>query len=197
MIIDKKLEKMYFECLLRKKAVDQKLAAARALLLIPPVILLAAVLVIIFMNIFSDAFILAAGAVWYGYSSKGADIALFFDLIVFTGFIFMALNLTIYKTEFFLKKFPFIYGSAIGAFIIFLFIFGYNPIYVILGIVSLVTALFNRSFINEDTKLSKLDGYPHFNPTLMKDVTTPFAPATTEELDSMTAEERIMYEREH
>lgn len=197
MLIDKKREKMYFECLLRKKSIDKKLAVTRAILLVPPLLLLIGVILMLFMLMFSDAFTLFVGAIWYGYKSKGAGLIYLCDLLVYGGYIFMALNLTVYKTERFLRNFPFIYGVATAFFFIVLIIFGYSPIYVALGVVSLLTGFANKKLIEEDKEMSKLEGYPHFKPTYMRDLNATFTPATTEELDGMTAEERIMYEREH
>ncbi len=197
MLVDKKREDMYFKCLMHKKKLDRKLSIAKAIILVPSLLLLIGTVIFLIMLMFSDILVMGAGAIFYGYQSKGAPIPFFFDLIVFSGYIFLGINLTIFKTEFFLKKFPIIYASAIFVFFLSNIIFGYNPIYLIIGIVSLLTALWNKKLIEEDNQMSTLDGYPHFNPTLMKHTDTPFVPPTKEELDEMSADERIMYEREH
>ncbi len=197
MLVDKKREKMYYECLERKKKLDRKLAAARGILLVPPLLLLIGLIIMLFMLMFSDIFVMAAGALIYGYQSKGASIVFLFDFIVYSGFALMAANLTVFRTKFFLDKCVIIYSAGICVSFLALIFFGYNPVYLVLSVVSLLTGLWNRRLVAEDEKMSLLDGYPHFDPALMRHTDVPFVPPTKEELDGMTADERIMYEREH
>lgn len=200
MLIDKKREEMYYNCRMRKKKLDYKFAVVRAVLIIPPLLIFAGTVLDIVMSMIGDAAVLATGVGLYGvYDSNGPSILSLLDLIITAAMTLFAVCLTIFRTEYALKKAVPIYIFAAFACLVLLFVLDYIPmsIYFILSAIGIPAAIFNKKLIEEDNRMSMLDGYPHFNPLLIKHTDTPFVPPTQEELDGMSADERIMYEREH
>lgn len=200
MLIDKKREEMYFNCRMRKKKLDYKLAVVRAILIVPPLLLFVSIVVDIIMSMVGDAAVLATGAGLYGvHDSNGPPVILLLDIIITAGMALFAIFLTIFRNEFAMKKAVIVYSSAIAVCLLILFVFDYIPmlIYAILSFIAIPFSIWDKKLVEEDRRMSMLDGYPHFNPMLMKHTDVPFVPPSQEEFDEMSAEDRIMYEREH
>ncbi len=199
MLIDKKREEMYYNCRMRKKAIDKKIMIIRAILVVPPILIFAFTAIEIVMSMLGDAAILATGAGLYGYAVVGTSAFYMLDIIgcVILGAI--GIGLSFLEAEFFIKNGIIMYTVSGVFFLILLFVFGYLPVltYTILSGIGIPLTIWCRKLIAQDRKMSKLDGYPHFNPLLIKHTDKPFAPPTKEEFDGMTPDERIMYEREH
>lgn len=200
MLIDKKREEMYFNCRMRKKKLDYKLAVVRAILIVPPLLLFVSIVVDIIMSMLGDAAVLATGAGLYGvHDSNGPPVILLLDIIITAGMALFAIFLTIFRNEFAMKKAVIVYSSATAVCLLILFVFDYIPmlIYAILSVIAIPFSIWDKKLVEEDRRMSMLDGYPHFNPMLMKHTDVPFVPPSQEEFDEMSAEDRIMYEREH
>ena len=199
MLIDKKREEMYFNCRMRKKKLDKNLAIVRAILIVPPVLLFISTAVDIIMSMLGDAAVLATGAGLYGYTVIGTSALYLLDLIICAGLALLAACLTIFRTEAVLQRGTLIYVGAAVIFMVLLIALDYTPmlIYLILAIIGIPVSIFNKKLIEEDVRMSTLDGYPHFDSSLIKHTDVPFVPPSKEELDNMTPDERIMYERTH
>lgn len=199
MLIDKKREEMYFNCRMRKKAIDKKMAVIRAILFTPPALILISTVIDIAMSLMGDAAILATGAGLYGYEVMGTSPMYLLDIICSGALIAMALGVSFFGTEYLLQKSPYIYSGLIVLFFILLLVSGYVPMitFALLAAIAIPLSVWNKKLVAEEKEMRTLDGYPHFNPALIKHTDTPFVPATKDELDEMSAEDRIMYEREH
>ena len=199
MLIDKKREEMYFNCRMRKKDIDKKMAVIRAILFIPPALILIGAVIDIAMSLLSDAAILATGAGLYGYEVAGTSPMYLLDIICSGALIAVALGVSFFGTEYLLQKSPYIYSGLVVLFFILLLVSGYVPmtIFALLAAIAIPLSVWNKKLVAEEKEMRTLDGYPHFNPALIKHTDTPFVPATKDELDEMSAEDRIMYEREH
>lgn len=199
MLIDKKREEMYFNCRMRKKKLDKNLAIVRAILIVPPVLLFISTAVDIIMSMLGDAAVLATGAGLYGYEIVGTSAIYLLDLIICAGLAALAACLTIFRTEYVLQRGVWIYVGAAVILMILLLTLDYPIllIYLLLAIIGIPVSIFNKKLIEEDVRMSTLDGYPHFDSSLIKHTDVPFVPASQEELDNMTPDERIMYERTH
>lgn len=199
MLIDKKREEMYFNCRMRKKDIDKKMAVIRAILFIPPALILIGAVIDIAMSVLGDAAILATGAGLYGYEVMGTSPMYLLDIICSGALIAMALGVSFFGTEYLMQKSPYIYSGLVVLFFILLLVSGYVPmtIFALLAAIAIPLSIWNKKLAAEEREMRTLDGYPHFNPALIKHTDTPFVPATKDELDEMSAEDRIMYEREH
>ncbi len=200
MLIDKKREEMYFNCRMRKKNLDKKMAVIRAILIVPPLLLFISIAGSVVMSMLGDAAVLATGVGLYGvYDSNGPSILTLLDLIITAAMAFFAVCLTIFRTEFVVAKAVLIYSSAAFALLLLMFVTDYIPllIYALLAVIAIPLSIWNKKLFAEDDRMSMLDGYPHFDTSLMRHNDVPFTPATRNELDGMSADERIMYEREH
>lgn len=199
MLIDKKREEMYNNCRIRKKAIDKKIMIIRAILVIPPLLIFAFTAVEIVMSMVGDAAVLATGAGLYGYQVMGTSAFYILDIICCAVLAAIGIGIVFFETDFMVKNGVALYAASIALFFILLFVFSYTSLltYAILAIIGIPLTIWAKKLIAEDRKMKMLDGYPHFNPMLMKHTDVPFTPATSEELEGMSADERIMYEREH
>ncbi len=199
MLIDKKREEMYNNCRIRKKAIDKKIMIIRAILVIPPLLIFAFTAVEIVMSMVGDAAILATGAGLYGYQVMGTSGFYILDLICCAALAAVGIGIVFLEMDYIVKKGVILYAVLAALFFILLFISGYTSVltYAILSVIGIPLTIWAKKLIAENDRMKMLDGYPHFNPLLMKHTDVPFVPATSDELDEMSADERIMYEREH
>jgi len=199
MLIDKKREEMYYNCRMRKKAIDKKIMVIRAILVIPPLLIFASTVIDIIMSMVGDAAILATGAGLYGYEVMGTSVFYILDLICCAVLAAIGIGIVFFEADFMVKNGVALYAACIALFFILLFVFSYISLltYAILAIIGIPLTIWAKKLIAENNRMKMLDGYPHFNPLLMKHTDVPFTPPTKEELDEMSAEDRIMYEREH
>lgn len=199
MLIDKKREEMYYNCRMRKKSIDKKIAVIRAVLVIPPLLIFAFTVVDILMSMVGEAAILATGAGLYGYEVVGTSFLYMLDLVCCAALAAIGIGIVFLEADFMVKKGVALYAALAGLFLILLLVSGYIPVltYFILALIGIPFTLWAKGLIAEDKKMSALDGYPHFNTTLMKHTDVPFTPPSQEEIDGMSPDERIMYEREH
>lgn len=199
MLIDKKREEMYYNCRMRKKAIDTKMAVIRALLFIPPALILIGAIGDIAMAVLTDTTILMTGAGLYGYEVTGTSPMYLLDIISSGTLITISLCISFFRTDNIIRKSPYIYLILTILFLVLMFLSDYPLMLVCtaLSATGIPLSVWNKKLIAEDNKMSTLEGYPHFNPLFMKNTDTPFVPATNEEIDGMSADERIMYEREH
>ncbi len=198
MLIDKKREEMFFRCRMRKKKLDLKMNLARSFLILPPTLYLIFTVIDVFMNIFSDVTVLATGAIFYGYDSKGSPFASFLTIIGCIGLILLAACITIFDTDKIKIHTVKIYTGATLLYILFGVIFkAFDPLIVALfALCALPLAFWHNKLKEEDYAMSSLDGYPHFNTLLLINNDTPVPVVTKEQLDGMTDDERIMFERD-
>ena len=199
MLIDKKREEMYYNCRMRKKAIDKKIMIIRGLLVIPPLLIFASTVIDIIMSMVGDAAVLATGAGLYGYEVVGTSAFYILDLICCAALAAVGIGIVFFEADFFVRKGVVLYAVSAVLFFILLFVFSYTSLltYAILAIIGIPLTIWAKKLIAENDRMKMLDGYPHFNPALMKHTDVPFTPPTKEELDKMSAEDRIMYEREH
>lgn len=199
MLIDKKREEMYYNCRMRKKAIDKKIMVIRAILVILPLLIFASIVIDIIMSMVGDAAILATGAGLYGYEVMGTSGFYILDLICCAVLAAIGIGIVFFEADFMVKNGVALYAASIALFFILLFVFSYTSLltYAILAIIGIPLTIWAKKLIAENDRMKMLDGYPHFNPMLMKHTDVPFTPPTKEELDEMSAEDRIMYEREH
>ncbi len=199
MLIDKKREEMYNNCRTRKKAIDKKMAVIRAILVIPPLLIFAFTAVEIVMSMVGDAAILATGAGLYGYQVMGTSAFYILDLICCAALAAVGIGIVFFEADYFVRKGVILYAVLAALFFILLFVSSYTSLltYAVLAIIGIPLTIWAKRLIAENDRMKMLDGYPHFNPMLMKHTDVPFVPPTKEELDEMSADERIMYERGH
>lgn len=199
MLNDKKREKMYFNCRMRKKKIDKQIWLVRSALLIPPLYMLISSIVGVIISIFADTVILMTGAGLWGYQAMGSSISNLFTILMNGGICLFVAFLTVFDSEWARKFASIIYiFGAVGFFLISavfnaFFSLSFYFLYFAFGIPLI---MFYKSLYAEDKKLSVLDGYPHFNALLIND--TDEAKITPEQAgyDDMSPEERIMFERE-
>lgn len=217
MLIDKKREKMFDNCRRIKMRLDKKLAAVRATLLVPPLLVGIVSAVIIAMYLFRAVLYLSSGALTQGAIAGGVNPIWFLNLLFCSFLAVFASLLTIFKNEKALKYYKTVYLlTACTAFVLALLtgipaavlaskrsllsnILSFLETFFvpICCALSIIPAEINSELIKKDMELSMLDGYPHFNPTLMRDNERAKKEISKEELEKMTPEERIMYEREN
>ena len=164
MLIDKKREEMYFNCRMRKKAIDKKTAVIRAILFIPPVLILASTVIDIAMSILGDAAILATGAGLYGYEVAGTSPMYLLDIICSGALIAMSLGISFFRTESLIQKSPFIYSGLALVILVLLLISDYSPliIYVLLAAIAVPLSVWNKKLIAEEKNNEHSGRLPSF-----------------------------------
>ena len=164
MLIDKKREEMYFNCRMRKKAIDKKTAVIRAILFIPPVLILASTVIDIAMSILGDAAILATGAGLYGYKVTGSSPIYLLDIICSGALIAMSLGISFFRTESLIQKSPFIYSGLALVILVLLLISDYSPliIYVLLAAIAVPLSVWNKKLIAEEKNNEHSGRLPSF-----------------------------------
>ncbi len=215
MIIDKKRETVFANCLQRKKKNDKLLALTKGALMLPPMLFGAFMLIEMGMSLFRGALYTVSGAASQGALDNGPNVLWLINLIICLALILATACLTIYETEFVIKHYMAIYISiAISSTILLglsgtfdtifdviypliipfrLFEFFFTPIH---SIASIIYAIICRKCVLYDMELRKLDGYPHFNPSLMHSTERAKEKISKEELEEMDDYERIMLERD-
>lgn len=197
MLIDKKQEKMFFQCRERKKKLDRKLAISKAALIVPPILMLAGTILDVLLSLFGDTAILLTGAGLWGSKVTGSSIMNLVIILASTALVIYAACLTIFKDEKPRKLIFTVYISTFLVALLFLIFFkAYDmAFFCAYAAFAIPIARWNESLLKIDKEMSTLDGYPHFNPLLMADNEFPDKKASAEEIDNMTPEERIMFER--
>lgn len=198
MIIDKKREEMFFRCRLRKKKLDTKLNVVKALLVLPPAFFLVSKILDVIMSMFGDAASMATGALFYGYNSGSAPFSALLFIIGSAILFLSAICITIFNTEEIKKHILKIYLGIALLFVVFGVVFKDFELYIIvaMAVFAIPLGLYNNTLKDEDLTMSRLEGYPHFNPIYMENRDTAIPKATSEEVDGMTPDERIMFERD-
>ena len=197
MLIDKKREKMFFQCRERKKKLDCKLAIAKAALIVPPILMLAGTILDVLLSFFGDTAILLTGAGLWGFKVAGSSIMNLIIILASAGLVLYAACLTIFKDEKPRKLIFTVYVAAFFIALLFLIFFRAFDMafFCAYSIFAIPVARWNESLLKIDEEMSTLDGYPHFNPMLMADNESPDKKVSAEEIDNMTPDERIMFER--
>ncbi len=197
MIIDKKQEEMLCRCQMRKRSIDKKLAIIRGFMLFPPIIYCAVVIIYVAISIIGETTILAMGAGLWGYEVRGSGVSNLFIIIECLWLIFLAASITVWRTEIIRKKKLTIYiATFIVGVIIQLASMNTMAIFAPLIAVGAVPfAYAHEPVASEDEAMSTLEGYPHFNPTLMRNTRMPGEKISQEEINAMTPDERIEFER--
>lgn len=198
MLIDKKREQMYARCLENKRILDKKLSIAKAALLLPPMLVLAVNVVEMIIQLFTATLFTFTGAAAQGADIGSADVTWLINIVFCLPLTIFAACLTIFRTGLALKYYKAIYCGLCILSVLAIFAFkaygaGFIPLCCIF---SLPVALWNAKLTEEDVEMSKLEGYPHFNPTLMRDREREIIKASKEEIEEMSPEDRIMMERD-
>ncbi|MBQ7835062.1 MAG: hypothetical protein IJ385_04700 [Ruminiclostridium sp.] len=217
MIIDKKRETVFANCLQRKKKNDKLLALTKGALMLPPMLFGAFMLIEMGMSLFRGALYTVSGASLQGAIDNGPNILWLINLIICAALIISSACLTVYETEFVIKHYIAIYVCITIAAIIMLLLSGaFNSIYTdntrspiivvyrlfefffipFYSLASIFFAWQSRKCVLYDMELRKLDGYPHFNPSLMHSTERAKEKISKEELEEMDDYERIMLERD-
>ena len=217
MLIDKKREKMFDNCRQIKMRLDKKLAAVRAILLVPPLLVGIVSAVIIAMYLFRAVLYLSSGALTQGANAGGINPIWFLNFLFCAFLTVFASLLTVFKNKKALKYYKTVYLLTACAVFVLALLTGVPAAVLaskrsllsnilsfletffvpICSALSIIPAEINSELIKKDMELSMLDGYPHFTPTLMRDNERVKKKISKEELEKMTPEERIMYEREN
>lgn len=197
MLIDKKKEEMFIRCREHKKTVDKKLAAIRAALLIPPAIIIAVTVINVILNLLSEASILMTGAGWWGYKVNGSSIVNLFIIIAGLWLIFLCAAINIWRMENIRKKKVFFYLATFGVCFLMCLMGMLSMITPgLVALMSLPLSFMNEKYVKEDEAMSTLEGYPHFNPILIRNTLVPSEKTSEAKINEMTPDEKIMFERE-
>ncbi len=194
MITDKKLVLMYEQCKRHKRELDKRRYLLRAFMFMPPALASILIFFSYCASLLAGAAIMIGGGVQSG---NGISPLLFFHALAVGIF---AAGEVILEDERFISVSHIFYAAAAVVSLILGFLSGFFffafCVYDIL--LCLLNILFKR-LREENEMLKGLDGYPHFDITLMADneVDGKTVPRKSEqELEAMTDDERLMYERD-
>lgn len=217
MLIDKKREMMFANCMQRKKKNDKSLALAKGALILPPLLFGAFMLIEMAMSLFRGALYTVSGAAVQGAIDNGPNVLWLINLIICLALVISSACLTIYETKFVVKHYMAIYISITAFSVIVLILSGtfnsiysdntFSPLVVVFrlfeffftpfhSLASVIYAMICQKCILYDMELRKLEGYPHFNPSLMRSADRDKKKISREELEEMDDYDRIMLERD-
>lgn len=196
LIIDKKRAEMYEQCRERKRELDKSMEMARWLLIVPPLAVAAVSLIMMFMHLVRGTLAAVTMAHQWGFVDMPPGVTLAIGLFSGAAFTIFAACLTVFRTPDALKfRVPvFICGIIIGVLFCMLVFTKETFFIVVYSVFAIPVSSWNEKLFKRDEEMSRLDGYPHFNPMLIRHRETPYDdnPVST---DDMTPDERIMYER--
>lgn len=202
MITDKKMVNMYEQCRAHKRSLDKKIAAMRAVMFLPPAIACLSIFGSYLMSLISDFVIMTGGGV-----QNGGGINVFCFIHAFIMAVFAAGEVVLEMKQLISVSHIAYPVASITAMVLgcILLFFG-DPISGIIFIVfsiynllmSIANIFFKRSY-EENEMLKTLDGYPHFNVMLLNqnEENGKLVPKKSEEeITQMSADKRLMYERD-
>ncbi len=197
MIIDRKREEMLARCRERKYVLDKKLGVVRAFLMVPPGLYCIFILMWVLASVLSDATALLTGAGWWGFKVRGSSVSNLFAIIECLWLVFLASGLNIWRTELIRRRKLFFYIGTFFIGLLLIAVFRCLSVCIppIMAIVAIPFIYESEKLVREDEAMSTLEGYPHFNPTLMRNTIIPDSNVSQETIDNMTPDERIEFER--
>lgn len=196
MIIDKKRTAMYEQCHERKKALDKRMAMVRGALMIPPLAIAAMTLLSMFMHLFRGTLAAVSMANQWGFVDVPPSVTLLIGLISGAALTIFAACLTVFRTPAVMKyRIPILISGIIVGVLLSLLVLTKETVFIaVYSAVAIPVSSLNEKLFKEEEEMSRLDGYPHFNPLLIRHTETPYESRAVS-TDDMTPDERIMYER--
>ncbi len=187
---------MYDRCRERKKALDKKMAMVRGALLIPPLAVAVSSVIMMFMHLFRGTLAAVTMADQWGFVDMPPSVTLLIGLISGAALTIFAACLTVFRTPEALKyRIPILISGIIAGVLLCLLVFAMETVFIVVySAVAIPVSSFNEKLFKEEEQMSRLDGYPHFNPLLIRHTETPYE-AKAVPTDDMTPDERIMLER--
>lgn len=202
MITDKKLVNMYEQCRAHKRSLDKKRAAMRAVMFLPPAIACLSIFGSYLMSLISDFVIMTGGGV-----QNGGGINVFCFIHAFIMAVFAAGEVVLEMKQLISVSHIAYPVASITAMVLgcILLFFG-DPIsgiifiaFSIYNLLMSIANIFFKRFYEEIEMLKTLDGYPHFNVMLLNqnEENGKLVPKKSEEeITQMSADKRLMYERD-
>ncbi len=194
MITDKKLINMYEQCRKHKRELDKRRYLLRAVMFMPPALASILIFLLYCASLLAGAAIMLGGGI-----QTGSGISPFLFLHALAVGIFAAGEVVLEEERFISVSHIFYAAAAVVS-----LIFGFlsTPLFFIFCAYDILLCLLNILFkrLREENEMLKtLDGYPHFDISLMadNDVDGKTVPRKSEqEIEAMTDDERLMYERD-
>lgn len=207
MIIDPKLETMFRQCRERKNRIDKRRKQIRAAMFCPPVLLAVFCSIHMILTILSGSMIFVLDGVQGTYSDIPCFILSAATAVFAAGEVMLENQALIKASRVFYPIAAVGYAfSFVVAFSVYRgSLFDFVGVVVVLGqlvmvaccVLSTVLSVFFKDLYDENERLKRLKGYPHFNPMFMSD-----AELRKEEtsdrtpLEELTPDERLMRERD-
>lgn len=196
MIIDKKRAAMYERCRERKRKLDKKIALVNGLLLLPPLVVAAVSLITIFLHLIRGTLAAVTMAHQWGFVDVPPGATLAIGLFGGLALAFFAACITVFRTPEALKfRIPILISGIMLGVLLCLLVFTKETAFIVVySAFAIPVSSWNERLFKMDEEMSLLDGYPHFNPMLIRHTETPYG-AKAAPTDDMTPDERIMFER--
>lgn len=196
LIIDKKRTAMYDQCRERKKALDKKMAMVRGALMIPPLVVAVSSVIMMFMHLLRGTLAAVTMADQWGFVDMPPSVTIAIGFFSGAAFTIFAACLTVFRTPAVMKyRIPILISGIIAGVLLSLLVLTKETVFIaVYSAVAIPVSSLNEKLFKEEEQMSRLDGYPHFNPLLIRHTETPYESRAVP-TDDMTPDERIMYER--